>query len=130
MNNKKIYSILVAEDNTLNQKLITTILSKQGFNFKLVENGVGAWELFQQESFDLVLMDCQMPIMDGLEATQKIRSYEDTQGLTKTPIIAITANGAIGYRDTCLEVGMDDYVAKPFKIDELILTMNHWLKDI
>ena len=60
MSEKKIYSILVAEDNTLNQKLITTILSKQGFNFKLVENGEGAWESFQQEHFDLVLMDCQM----------------------------------------------------------------------
>lgn len=130
MNDKKIYSILVAEDNKVNQKLITTILSKQGYDFKLVENGEGAWELFQQERFDLVLMDCQMPIMDGLEATQKIRSYEDIKGLAKTPIIAITANGAHGYRDVCLQVGMDDYVAKPFKIEELISTMTNWLKGL
>lgn len=129
MTDKKVYSILVAEDNKLNQKLITSILTKQGYNFKLVENGAGAWELFQQERFDLILMDCQMPVMDGLEATQKIRSYEDTQGLTKTPIIAITANVARGYRDNCLEVGMDDYLAKPYKIDDLLSTMNTWLKD-
>ncbi len=112
---KKRLRILLAEDNPVNQKVAKTMLEKQGFQVIIANNGKEAVELLTKESFDLVLMDVQMPEMDGLEATKKIREL----GI-KIPIIALTANAFEEDRKRCLEAGMDEYISKPIKIEELL----------
>ncbi|ORX60235.1 hypothetical protein DM01DRAFT_1299913 [Hesseltinella vesiculosa] len=113
--------ILLAEDNIVNQKLALRILEKFGHHVKVVSNGILAVEAFERESFDLLLMDVQMPVMGGFEATQKIREIErDTHADRRTPIIALTAHAMIGDRDKCIQSGMDEYVTKPLRLPELI----------
>ncbi|CAO3596221.1 unnamed protein product [Absidia cylindrospora] len=113
--------ILLAEDNIVNQKLALRILEKFGHHVKIVGNGKLAVEAFERETFDLILMDVQMPIMGGFEATQKIRQIEQASGTApRTPIIALTAHAMIGDRDKCLQSGMDEYVTKPLRLPELI----------
>ena len=110
--------ILLAEDNPVNQKLAVALLSKRGHRVSVVENGALAVERISQQNFDLVLMDIQMPVLDGFEATARIRALETLHG-GHLPIIAMTANAMSGDRERCLEAGMDDYVTKPIRIDEL-----------
>lgn len=117
--------ILLAEDNITNQKLAVAILKKEGNHVAVADNGRQAVELFERESFDLVLMDMQMPEMDGLEATEAIREIEKRTG-TRVPIIALTANAMTGDREQCLKAGMDDYLSKPLRADHLF-TMIHRL---
>ncbi|KAI8069235.1 hypothetical protein BC940DRAFT_366684 [Gongronella butleri] len=113
--------ILLAEDNIVNQKLALRILEKFGHHVKVVSNGILAVEAFERESFDLVLMDVQMPVMGGFEATQKIREIERaTHADKRTPIIALTAHAMIGDRDKCIQSGMDEYVTKLLRLPELI----------
>ncbi|ORZ18053.1 hypothetical protein BCR42DRAFT_436800 [Absidia repens] len=113
--------ILLAEDNIVNQKLAVRILEKFGHHVKIVGNGKLAVDAFERQGFDMILMDVQMPIMGGFEATQKIRQIEITSGrVTRTPIIALTAHAMIGDRDKCLQSGMDEYVTKPLRLPELI----------
>lgn len=108
--------ILLAEDNPVNQKLAQRLLEKRGFDVVVAENGVAAIELWQEGSFDLILMDVQMPEMGGLEATERIRDHERRNGLsTRTPIVAMTANAMADDQVACREAGMDGYVAKPVK---------------
>ncbi|MDY6836714.1 MAG: response regulator [Thermodesulfobacteriota bacterium] len=114
--------ILVAEDNAVNQKVVSRILEKQGHTVVLVENGKEAVASLEKDNFDLILMDVQMPEMDGLEATKTIRARESEQG-TRIPIIALTAHAMKGDRDQCLTVGMDDYVSKPIKQEALFQAM-------
>jgi len=104
--------ILVAEDNAINQKLAMAMLGKMGHRATLAANGIEAVSLSQQGGFDLILMDVQMPEMDGLEATRKIREREQISG-ARTPIVAMTANAMSGDRESCIASGMDGYVAKP-----------------
>ena len=104
--------VLLAEDNPVNQLVAITMLKKWGHNVVTAENGQQALDLFFQHPWDLVLMDIQMPVMGGLEATQLIRSQERPG--THTPIIAMTANAMASDRLVCLEVGMDEHLAKPF----------------
>ncbi len=111
-------TILLVEDNLVNQKLATRLLQKLGHEIILAENGQVACNLFQTEQFDLILMDMQMPIMGGLEATIKIREWEKHYG-GHVPIIAMTANAMQGDREKCLNAGMDDYLTKPIKIESL-----------
>lgn len=111
--------VLLAEDTQANQRLATYILSKRGHRIELVQNGQDALEAVRRDQFDAVLMDVQMPLMDGLEATQEIRKLQDP---TKShlPIIAMTAHALKGDRERCLAAGMDGYISKPIKREELI----------
>jgi two-component system sensor histidine kinase/response regulator len=104
--------ILVAEDNVVNQKVTTTMLAKMGHEVTLAETGAEAVERWSEREFDLILMDVHMPQMDGLNATQRIRTREQATG-THTPIVAMTAHALSEDRELCLSTGMDDYVAKP-----------------
>lgn len=120
-------NILVAEDNDVNVKLISRILKKHGCSFTVARNGVEAIDKWQNQNFDLILMDCQMPIMGGFDATRKIREVEAING-NHIPIIALTAHAMAGDKDMCLGIGMDDYVTKPFKTPELIEKIFRWRK--
>jgi two-component system sensor histidine kinase/response regulator len=118
--------ILLAEDNLVNQKLVVKMLEKRGHRVVVAPNGRKAVDAFKAEYFDLILMDVQMPEMDGLEATARIREREaelatrDLQpGTHNIPIIALTAHAMKGDREKCIGAGMDDYVTKPIKADEL-----------
>jgi CheY-like chemotaxis protein len=118
-------SILLAEDNPVNQKITQKLLEKCGFEVEVAANGREAVEAIQKRRFDLILMDCQMPVMDGYEATQVIRKIEG--GGRRTPIVAITAHAMVGDREKCLEAGMDDYLSKPVNLAKLQQTVNQWL---
>jgi two-component system sensor histidine kinase/response regulator len=110
--------ILLAEDGKANQKMAIGLLTRWGHNVTLAENGQAAIDRWQTDSFDLILMDVQMPVVDGLEATRRIRELEQTTG-GHIPIIAITARAMKGDRERCLAAGMDDYVTKPVRKAEL-----------
>jgi PAS domain S-box-containing protein len=110
--------VLVAEDNVVNQKLVARLLEKRGHCVKIVGNGREALGSLEQESYDLVLMDMQMPEMDGFEATSELRRREKQTGL-HTPIVALTAHAMKGDRERCLEGGMDGYLSKPIRAQEL-----------
>ena len=111
--------ILLVEDNPLNQKLATALLKKWGHHFDIANNGVEALEWHAKESYDLILMDLQMPTMGGYEATSIIRDREKSSFVKKSIIIAMTANALEGDREQCIAHQMDDYLSKPFKIDAL-----------
>ncbi|MBC2605371.1 ATP-binding protein [Pelagicoccus albus] len=118
-------TVLVAEDNIGNQKLIHGMLKRIGLTAKTANNGLEALELFRTGEYDLVLMDCQMPEMDGFETTREIRKYERSTG-THTPIIALTALSLQGVKERCFDAGMDDYLSKPLEIQPLAATLNKW----
>ena len=115
----KSLHILLAEDNVVNQKVAVRILERQGHKVEVAENGKEALKLLEARTFDVVLMDVQMPEMNGFEATACIRSLEKTTG-AHLPIIAMTANAMKGDRERCLAEGMDGYISKPIKIPELL----------
>ena len=106
----------------MNQTLAVRLLEKQGYSVHVVGNGQAAMETLIQQPFDVVLMDVQMPVLDGLEATAAIRARENTSG-AHLPIIAMTAHAMQGDRERCLAAGMDDYVTKPIKAAELYATI-------
>ncbi|HKX32636.1 MAG TPA: response regulator, partial [Blastocatellia bacterium] len=112
------YHILLAEDNAINQKLAVRLLEKRGHSVTVVNNGLEAVAAIEHERFDLILMDVQMPELNGYEATMEIRERERLDG-GHIPIIAMTANAMKGDRERCLESGMDAYVSKPIKPEEL-----------
>ncbi len=109
-------SLLLVEDNILNQKLIFLNLTRYGFSIDVANNGQEALDKLQERSYDLVLMDLMMPVMDGMEATKRIREMEQQRG-SHTPIIGLTANTFDADREKCLAIGMDDFMAKPFDIE-------------
>ena len=115
--------VLVAEDNVVNQRVITRMLHNLGFHATVVPNGLHAVEAVAENEFDLVLMDVQMPEMDGLTATRTIREAEATTG-RHTPIVAVTANSPGRERDDYLEAGMDEFLPKPVKQDLLAETIS------
>ena len=118
--------ILVAEDNAINQEVCVRMLQKIGFDAAVVENGEEAVQALEQSTFDVVFMDCQMPVMDGYEATGQIRKNEHKRG-RHAIIIAMTANALQGDKEKCLAAGMDDYIAKPLKQDVLRNTLQKWV---
>jgi CheY-like chemotaxis protein len=118
--------ILIAEDNLVNQTLITMILKKLGYTPSIAENGLKAVETLNEKTFDIVLMDIQMPEMDGLEATQIVRSQLHYQPI----IIAVTANAMQDDKSACLKAGMDDYISKPLQLDKLMGLLQHWGEQI
>jgi signal transduction histidine kinase/ActR/RegA family two-component response regulator len=119
--------ILVAEDNQINQVLAQQILKRLGLQSEIAHNGREALARVEIENFDAVLMDCQMPEMDGFEATTAIRDNERKSGRKRVPIIAMTANAMDSDRERCLALGMDDYVAKPFTAARLGEALARWL---
>jgi CheY-like chemotaxis protein len=110
--------ILLAEDNLVNQRLAVKLLEKQGHTVVVAQNGQEAVDVVDREEFDVVLMDVQMPVMGGFEATARIRSKEKDRG-GRMKIFALTANAMSGDREKCLDAGMDGYLSKPLKTDEL-----------
>jgi CheY-like chemotaxis protein len=111
--------VLLVEDHPTNQKLALGLLERWGHAATLARNGQEAIDLWQRQHFDVILMDMQMPVMGGVEATRLIRAEEAARALPRTPIIAMTAAAMEEDRTTCLAAGMDDYLAKPIKIKEL-----------
>jgi CheY-like chemotaxis protein len=113
----------MAEDNAINQRVGKLILQKAGFTIDLVADGHEAVEAHRQKAYDVILMDCQMPTMDGFEASRLIRKAGDPQPV----IIAVTANALLGERERCLNAGMDDYLSKPFHADQLVAVVKKWV---
>ena len=122
-------NILVAEDNTINQKLIRHILEDFGLTVDLANNGLEAFEKRQNSEYDLLFMDIQMPVMDGIESAREILDYEEKEEVPHVPIIALTANALKGDRERFLSEGMDEYISKPLEISELLLILNKYLGD-
>jgi CheY-like chemotaxis protein len=122
---KRSLNILLAEDNLINQKLAVSLIQKMGHKVSIAQNGRLALEAIERETFDIILMDVQMPEMDGLEATQAIRTRESLIGRPRIPIIAMTAYAMAGDRDRCLEAGMDGYVSKPISAQKLFETIEN-----
>jgi signal transduction histidine kinase/CheY-like chemotaxis protein/HPt (histidine-containing phosphotransfer) domain-containing protein len=118
--------VLLAEDSSVNAEIATTLLHDLGCTVIRAVNGEEAVKCFQENRFDLILMDCQMPRMDGFEATRLIRQLEAGAVQRRTPIIALTANSLSGDRERCLDAGFDDHVAKPFRRSQLRATMAQW----
>ena len=118
--------ILVVEDNPVNQRLAMKQLERLGFKASAVSNGQEAIEAAMHADYDLVLMDCQMPEMDGYEATAEIRRREQRDGGHVT-IVAMTANALAEDRTACLEAGMDDYLAKPVSLADLRSVIDRWI---
>ncbi len=120
---------LVAEDNIINQKLIRRTLEDLGLDITLANNGLEAFEKRKNGNFDVIFMDIQMPVLDGVEATQEILDYEEDFNVPHIPIIALTANALKGDRERFLEAGMDEYTTKPLVRTELTSLLNHFLAD-
>lgn len=125
----KSLKILLAEDNLINQKVVTAILKKFGIQPDVASNGQEALDMLSQKDYQLVFMDIQMPIMDGLEATEKIRNPETSVRNHQVPIIAMTAHAVSGYREQCIKAGMDDYVTKPITPQQLREILKKWLPE-
>ena len=123
--------VLVAEDNTVNQQVAMGVLRKLGCEVTLTKNGQEALQSFENDSFDIILMDCQMPLMDGYEATAAIRRLENLEDSGKrTPVVALTANALTGNREKCLAAGMDDFISKPFSLLQVEKVLSNWLPKI
>ncbi len=138
-------SVLLVEDNIVNQKVGTKMLKSMGCNVKVAANGIECLKALEQECFDIVLMDCQMPVMDGFQTTLRIRELEKAMGvkgdaaaadggthflrfqaMKRVPIIAVTASATLEYRERCLECGMDDFMQKPFCKTSLVKIFQKW----
>ncbi|GAC1522026.1 MAG: hypothetical protein NVS2B8_02760 [Vulcanimicrobiaceae bacterium] len=121
--------ILLVEDNVVNHRLALLQLQKLGYAASSAHNGIEAVQARRDRGFDLVFMDCQMPEMDGFAATREIRAYEGRTLLARVPIVAMTANARSEDRERCLEAGMDDYIAKPVRLENLEAALDRWLPD-
>jgi CheY-like chemotaxis protein len=118
--------ILVAEDNVVNQFVIRKILEELGCEVTIVNDGIEVVRSWKARRYDMILMDIQMPNRDGIAATRVIRKLEN--GEQSVPIIAITANALKNDRDACIEAGLDDYLSKPYRIEEFKLMLERWIK--
>lgn len=119
-------TVLLVEDNEVNLKVAQKLIDYIGFPFDVAENGMKALEKAKNTRYRLILMDCQMPVMDGYHSTRRIRRYEQENNLHHTPIIAMTANAMLGDKEKCLEAGMDDYMSKPLNRYLLEKTLKKW----
>jgi CheY-like chemotaxis protein len=121
--------VLLAEDNAVNAHLARSLLQKFGMNVAIADNGAKAVSAYALEPYDLVLMDLQMPEMDGFEATRRIRGIERAQQLQRTPVVALTASVFRSERESCHAAGMDDFVAKPVERQELQRVLVRWCRN-
>jgi PAS domain S-box-containing protein len=126
---KSNISILVAEDNLINQIFIQESLQRLGATVTVAETGIEALKMVKINTYDVILMDCHMPEMDGFTTVVKIREWEQTEQRQLIPIIALTANAMSGERERCLNIGMNDYLTKPVPRELLLRTLQHWLPD-
>lgn len=130
---RRNYRLLLVEDNEVNQRVMRGMLGKLGYQVESVSEGETALALMEQETFDLILMDCMMPDMDGFDVARRIREREHAEHamtqtpLRRVPIVAITANTMEGVQARCLAAGMDDFLAKPLQLDRLETVLRHWL---
>lgn len=129
-NGKIIGRVLLVEDNPVNEMVARKMLEKLGLDSVTAGNGHEALDILERESVDVVLMDCQMPEMDGFEATRRLRERERLTESDALPVIAMTANVMEGDRELCLQAGMDDYLGKPVRMDELESTLRRWLNPV
>jgi two-component system sensor histidine kinase/response regulator len=120
------YKVLLAEDNQVNQEVGRTMMETFGCMVDVASNGCEVLERMESCRYDIVFMDCEMPIMGGLEATRKIREREKQQGKPRATIVALTARSTAEDRDRCLDVGMDDYLGKPFRMVEISRMIDKW----
>ena len=121
--------ILVAEDEPVNQQVIGKLLGMAGFSYDIADNGKKAVELFKQKVYDAALFDVQMPVMDGIAATQEIREIELKEKRKRLPIIAVTARAMFGDKERILENKLDDYIAKPYNLNDVVETLNKYIED-
>jgi CheY-like chemotaxis protein len=117
------FRVLLAEDNLVNQEVAVRMLSQLGCRIDVAANGVEALEMWRHADYDMIFMDCQMPELDGLEASRRIRQEEAQRAGRRTPIVAMTANAMRQDRSDCLAAGMDDYLSKPVSQDDLKLIL-------
>jgi len=121
-------AILLVEDNPMNQRVARYVLKMLGHEAHIAVNGIEAVEMFANRSYDLILMDCHMPIMDGYEATRRIREMElIAAGRREVPIIAVTADVLTSSYKLCFEVGMNDFISKPYEARDLRRILGRWL---
>jgi PAS domain S-box-containing protein len=126
----KSIKILVVEDNPINQLVITSILKKIGYHADTIQNGIECLKATKETCYDLIFMDCQMPELDGYEATKLIRKESHSETNSDVVIIAMTANAMQGDRDKCIAAGMNDYLSKPIRTDELKKTLEYWTSKV
>ena len=119
--------VLIVDDNLVNQKLSAKFLQKLGCDVKVVDNGAKAVDQVKEQGFDIIFMDCQMPVMDGYEATKSIRDLGDASR-SGIPVVAMTANAMAGDRERCLAAGMNDYITKPFKLADFKGMLSTWVE--
>jgi len=120
--------ILVAEDNPVNQRVAKLQVQRLGFEVDVVENGAAALTALEQRDYSMVLMDCQMPQMDGYEATRELRRRQN--GSRRVPVVAMTANAFAADREACLQAGMDDYLSKPVELRALEEVLQRWAEPV
>jgi CheY-like chemotaxis protein/HPt (histidine-containing phosphotransfer) domain-containing protein len=117
----------LAEDQPVNQEVAAQVLRMLACDVDIVEDGQAALDALARRSYDVVLMDCNMPVMDGFQATDALRRRERESGLARTAVVALTANALQGDRERCLAAGMDDYLSKPFKAADMATVLQRWL---
>lgn len=122
------YQVLLVEDNEINQLVASSALEGLNCKVTIADNGAEAVEKFDTQKYDVIFMDCQMPVMGGMEASVAIRDKENSGDLERTPIVALTANALAGDRDKCFAAGMDDYVTKPIALEDLRGALLKWVK--
>lgn len=127
MSEEATRKVLVVEDNIVNQKMVTLLLQRLGLFVDVVDSGKKAVHAVEQQLYAVILMDCQMPEMDGFETTRAIRKLEALRG-SYTPIIAVTALSMVGDKERCISCGMDDYISKPIDRQMLKIKLHHWLQ--
>ncbi|MEY2402642.1 MAG: hypothetical protein QOD38_193, partial [Acidimicrobiaceae bacterium] len=124
-----MHKILLVEDNKMNQLVAVRTLERQGHSVVIANNGAEALELVAADRFDAILMDCQMPTMDGFQATAAIREHETASTRTCTPIIGLSSRAMDGDREAGIAAGMDDYLTKPLRAEELRAALYHWIDE-
>jgi two-component system, sensor histidine kinase and response regulator len=124
---KQNVRILLVDDNVINQKIALKIVDKMGYRADVAQNGQEAIEALNQVAYNLVFMDCQMPILDGYEATRIIRNETSSTINPKVPIVAMTAHAMKGAKEECMAAGMDDYISKPITPDTIAEMIRKWI---